>query len=184
MLKEAENGKVMEVIRHHGIAQKTDYNWKAKYGGLEVSEARRLRALEEENRRLKKLVANQALDISLLKELLGKDSAAATRRVSQRRACGLVSRWRSVERYRLCWPEPAELRERMRALAEQRPRFGYRRIHVLLRALAARGRTRRPLQDLQHGRLIFGGSVKKESRRVCRPDPLAHPDGPAFGSTI
>jgi len=73
ILKEAENGKVMEVIRHHGIAQKTYYNWKAKYGGLEVSEARRLRALEEENRRLKKLVADQALDISLLKELLGKD---------------------------------------------------------------------------------------------------------------
>ncbi len=74
ILKEAEHGKVMEVIRRHGIAQKTYYNWKAKYGGLEVSEARRLRALEEENRRLKKLVADQALDISLLKELLGKDS--------------------------------------------------------------------------------------------------------------
>jgi putative transposase len=74
VLKEAEQGKVMEVIRRHGIAQKTYYNWKAKYGGLEVSEARRLKALEEENRRLKKLVADQALDISLLKELLGKDS--------------------------------------------------------------------------------------------------------------
>jgi len=74
VLKEAERGKVMEVIRRHGIAQKTYYNWKAKYGGLEVSEARRLKALEEENRRLKKLVADQALDISLLKELLGKGS--------------------------------------------------------------------------------------------------------------
>lgn len=74
ILKEAEQGKVMEVIRRHGIAQKTYYNWKAKYGGLEVSEARRLKSLEEENRRLKKLVADQALDISLLKELLGKDS--------------------------------------------------------------------------------------------------------------
>lgn len=74
ILKEAEAGKVMEVIRRHGIAQKTYYNWKAKYGGLELSEARRLRALEEENRRLKRLVADQALDISLLKELLGKGS--------------------------------------------------------------------------------------------------------------
>jgi len=73
ILKEAEKGKVMEVIRRHGIAQKTYYTWKSKYGGLEVSEARRLRTLEEENRRLKKLVADQALDISLLKELLGKD---------------------------------------------------------------------------------------------------------------
>ena len=74
ILKEAEHGKVTEVIRRHGIAQKTYYNWKAKYGGLELSEARRLKALEEENRRLKKLVADQALDISLLKELLGKTS--------------------------------------------------------------------------------------------------------------
>ncbi len=74
ILKEAEHGKVMEVIRRHGIAQKTYYNWKAKYGGLELSEARRLKQLEEENRRLKKLVADQALDLSLLKELLGKDS--------------------------------------------------------------------------------------------------------------
>jgi len=53
--------------------------------------------------------------------------------VSQRRACRLVSQWRSVERYRSCRPELAGLRERMRALAEQRPRFGYRRLHVLLR---------------------------------------------------
>lgn len=74
ILKEAEHGKVTEVIRRHGIAQKTYYTWKAKYSGLELSEARRLKQLEEENRRLKKLVANQALDISLLKELLGKDS--------------------------------------------------------------------------------------------------------------
>ena len=74
ILKEAKRGKVMEVIRRHGIAQKTYYNWKAKFGGLEVSEARRLKALEEESRRLKKLVADQALDISLLKDLLGKDS--------------------------------------------------------------------------------------------------------------
>jgi len=74
ILKEAERGKVTEVIRRHGIAQKTYYNWKAKYGGLELSEARRLKQLEEENRRLKKLVADQALDISLLKELLGKGS--------------------------------------------------------------------------------------------------------------
>jgi len=53
--------------------------------------------------------------------------------VSERRACRLVRQWRSVERYRSRRPEPAGLRERLRALAEQRPRFGYRRLHVLLR---------------------------------------------------
>lgn len=61
-----------EVLRRHGVAAKTYYRWKAKFGGMEVSDARRLRQLEDENRRLKKLVAEQALDNQVLKELLGK----------------------------------------------------------------------------------------------------------------
>jgi len=61
------------VIRRHGITAHTYYRWKAKFAGLELSEARRLKALEDENRRLKKLVAQQALDNQILKELLGKD---------------------------------------------------------------------------------------------------------------
>ena len=64
VLKEGEAGvPVAEISRKHGICEQTYYRWKAKYGGLEVSEARRLRSLEEENRRLKQLVAEQALDI-------------------------------------------------------------------------------------------------------------------------
>ena len=61
-----------ELSRKHGICDQTYYRWKAKYGGLEVSEARRLRSLEEENRRLKQMVAEQALDIQALKAVLGK----------------------------------------------------------------------------------------------------------------
>ncbi len=61
------------MLRRHGIAPKTYYRWKAKFGGMGVSDARRLRQLEDENRRLKKLVAEQALDNQVLKELLGKD---------------------------------------------------------------------------------------------------------------
>ena len=69
ILKEADMGlAVPDLLRKHGIAQGTFYRWKAKYGGMEVSDARRLKALEEENRRLKKLVADQALDIQILKE--------------------------------------------------------------------------------------------------------------------
>jgi len=60
------------LLRTHGIAQGTLYRWKAKYGGLDVSEAKRLRALEEENRRLKRLVADQALDIQMLKDVASK----------------------------------------------------------------------------------------------------------------
>ena len=75
VLKEAaaSGAAVGEVIRRHGISPQTYYAWKAKYAGMEVSEARRLKQLEEENRRLKRLVAQQALDIQVLKEILGKE---------------------------------------------------------------------------------------------------------------
>jgi putative transposase len=73
ILKEAESGmKVKDVIREHGISEQTYYKWKSKYGGLEVSEARRLRQLEDENRRLKQIVADQTLDIQALKAALSK----------------------------------------------------------------------------------------------------------------
>ncbi len=73
VLKEAGGGNVGEVVRRHGISAHTYYRWKSKYGGMEVSEARRLKQLEDENRRLKRIVADQTLDIQLLKEALGKD---------------------------------------------------------------------------------------------------------------
>ena len=75
VLKEAEAGmKVMDLCRKHGISDVTFYKWRSKYGGLEVSEARRLKQLEEENQRLKRVVADQALDIQVLKEVLVKKS--------------------------------------------------------------------------------------------------------------
>ena len=73
VLKEHEaGGKTADLARKHGVSEATLYNWKAKYGGLDVSEARRLKALEEENRKLKKLLAEQMLDNAALKELLSK----------------------------------------------------------------------------------------------------------------
>lgn len=73
VLKEAAAGaKVAELLRRHGISEATFYNWKAKYGGMEVSDARRLRELEAENGRLKKLLAEAELDKSALKDLLGR----------------------------------------------------------------------------------------------------------------
>jgi putative transposase len=65
-------GKAAELARKHGISEATLYNWKAKYGGLDVSEAKRLRTLEEENRKLKKPLAESMLDNAALKELLSK----------------------------------------------------------------------------------------------------------------
>mgnify|MGYP003423507020 CR=1 FL=1 len=74
VLKEAEAGaKTADLARRHGVSEATIYNWKSKYGGLEVSEAKRLKSLEDENRKLKKLLAEQLLDNATLKELLTKN---------------------------------------------------------------------------------------------------------------
>ena len=73
IVKEQEAGvKTADVCRKHGISDATFYKWKAKYGGLEVSEARRLKALEDENARLKRLLADTMLDNAGLKDLLSK----------------------------------------------------------------------------------------------------------------
>jgi putative transposase len=64
--------KVADLVRRHSVTEQTLYRWKKKYGGLQVNEARRLRALEEENRQLKRLVADQALNLQVVKDLLGK----------------------------------------------------------------------------------------------------------------
>lgn len=74
VLKEGEAGtKVAELCRKYGISEATYYNWKTKYAGMTVSELRRLKTLEAENRRLKQIVAEQTLDMQTLKELLAKN---------------------------------------------------------------------------------------------------------------
>jgi putative transposase len=74
ILREQEAGaRTEEVCRRHGVSGTRFYKWKARYGGLEVSAARRLKALEDENRRLKKLLAEAVLDVAALKDLLAKN---------------------------------------------------------------------------------------------------------------
>jgi putative transposase len=74
VLKEADAGaKTGDLCRRHGISEATFYNWKAKFGGMEVSDARRLKALESENAKLKKLLAEAELDKAMMKELLRKN---------------------------------------------------------------------------------------------------------------
>ncbi len=72
IVREAEGGTLPEVCRRHGISKETLRRWRAKYRGLELQEARRLKQLADENRRLKRLVADQALDLSLMKDLVGR----------------------------------------------------------------------------------------------------------------
>ena len=74
VLREHEAGaKTADLARKHGVSEATLYNWKAKYGGMDMSDAKRLRSLEDENRKLKKLLAESMLDQAALKELLTKN---------------------------------------------------------------------------------------------------------------
>ena len=74
ILREHEAGAAAkDLCRKHGVSDVTFYRWRSKYGGMEVSDAKRLKALEDENARLKKLLAEQLLDISTLKEMLSKN---------------------------------------------------------------------------------------------------------------
>jgi putative transposase len=73
ILREQEAGaKASDLCRKHGMSEATLYNWKAKFGGMDVSDAKRLKALEDENAKLKKLLAETMLDASALRELLSK----------------------------------------------------------------------------------------------------------------
>ena len=73
ILREGASGGVREVCRRHGVAEKTYYRWKAQFGGLQANEATRLKVLEEENRRLKRIVADQALNLQVLQDVVGKE---------------------------------------------------------------------------------------------------------------
>ncbi|UHD43885.1 IS3 family transposase [Aureimonas altamirensis] len=146
VLREHEAGaKAVDLARKHGVSEATLYNWKAKYGGMDVSDAKRLKSLEDENAKLKKLLAEQMLDAAALRELLGKkmvgpvakrEAVAHLRAVmdlSERRACQIVGVDRKTVRYQSRRPPETELRGKLRDLANERRRFGYRRLFVLLR---------------------------------------------------
>ena len=190
VLREQEAGaSVAELCRKHGMSSATFYAWKAKYGGMDVSEARRLKALEEENTKLKRLYADAMLDNAGLKELAGKKMVTpAARReavahleesleVSERRACSIIAADRSVVRYLSRRPDDAALRARLRELADQRRRFGYRRLHVLLRS---EGWTlnRKKTQRL-YGEEGLAVRRRRSRRRIAvARTPIPKPDGP------
>lgn len=87
ILRQAEAGmRVVDLCRKHGISDATFYKWRAKYGGMDVSDAMRLRQLEEENSRLRKMGAEQALDISILKDVLSCQKTSEARVMQAGRA--------------------------------------------------------------------------------------------------
>ncbi|MFC2172831.1 IS3 family transposase [Acidobacteriota bacterium] len=144
-LKEAEAGMpVKELCRKHGFSDQSFYRWKSKYGGLEVSELKKMKKLEEENRRLKQIVAEQALDIQGLKHALNKKilrrpqqreavDALKEAGVTELRACCIVGMNRSTYQYVGKQKRDEETRQSIKELAAKHKRFGYRRLYVLLK---------------------------------------------------
>ncbi|WP_460166642.1 IS3 family transposase [Thermostilla marina] len=137
---------VAAVLQALEISESTYLRWRNQYGGMKAEEAKRLKQLEEENRRLKLLVAEKELDIQMLKYVAGGKLVSPSRKraaieglrqrfsVSERRACKTLSQPRSTQRYRAKpRDDEAALAGRMLELARRRPRWGYRRIAWLLR---------------------------------------------------
>ncbi|HVB57230.1 MAG TPA: IS3 family transposase [Candidatus Acidoferrales bacterium] len=145
-LRQAETGTaVTEVCRAMGVSEQTYYRWKKQYGGLGVQEIRRLKLLEEENRKLKQLVADLSLDKLMLQGRARKKTLRPGRRrelvrylewtyrMSERRGCVALRFDRSSHRYQSIRGDQAVLRKRIRDLAAARVRYGYFRIYILLR---------------------------------------------------
>ncbi|XHC10764.1 IS3 family transposase [Labrenzia sp. ac12] len=136
--------KTADVCRRHGTSEATFYKYKAKFGGMDVSDARKLKALEDENAKLKKLLAKAMLDNAMRQNVAFKKMVTPGARreaaahlcsrhgVSQRRACAVLAIDRSSVRYRSLRPDDAALREAMKKVDRERRRFGYRRIHLML----------------------------------------------------
>ncbi|MFZ4553936.1 MAG: IS3 family transposase [Burkholderiales bacterium] len=144
ILREADRLPVAEVSKKHGVSEQTIYNWRRHFGSMEIAEVKRMRQLEAENARLKKLLVDRDLEIDVMKESAAKKLVSASARreqiryamargLSQRRACALLSVSRSKVGY-----APTKVKKNLPVLAAmgvlsaQYPRFGYRRIHVFL----------------------------------------------------
>jgi len=189
VLREHDAGTATaEVCRRHGISEQTFYRWKAKYGGLEASDARKLKGLEDENRRLKKLLAEAMLDVASLKDLLGKTEiacgtascgASSDGEAALLAASGLqAGRGRSQDgtARQPAFDAPA-VRERLRTLAGERRRFGYRRLGVLL------AREGIVMNHKKLFRLYREEGLSVRRRRGCKRAtgtraPMAIPQGP------
>ena len=142
-LRQADSGvAVAEICRIMGVREATFYRWKKKFHGMGVAELRRLRQLEEENRKLKQLVADLSLDKQMLQDVVKKMVTPRRKRpmveylqdaygVSTRRACGMLPMHRSTYRYQYKPDRYQALRVRMRDLAGTWIGWGYRRLRTL-----------------------------------------------------
>jgi putative transposase len=185
ILKEAEAGaKSADLCRRHAISEQTFYRWKAKYAGLEVNEAKRLRTLEHENGRLKRLVADLTLDNQALKELVGKRSnargaadrgAGAQGQVQAQRAAGVRARRAGSIELSLS-PSARRLAGIARASADAGGRATSLRLSTAPRPAPARGLHRESQARLSS--LHPGGPHRSSSPPAAAHAPRCAPAGP------
>ena len=146
ILKQGSNGMpVADICRKADISPATYFNWKKRYDGMQPPEMRRLKQLEDENAKLKKIVADLSLDREMLQDVIRRKALRPGRKrklvsavcgewdVSIRRACGVLEFDRSTYPYRARRPDQAGLEARIKEICATRVRYGYRRVHVLLR---------------------------------------------------
>jgi putative transposase len=183
-LKQVEAGRTVDdVARECGVSQATIYTWKAKFGGMDVSEAQRLRSLEDENSRLKRLVADLSLDKEMLKAVIAKKRVELVDRrtdaswlgwqyrASERRVCGLMSIAVSSYRYQSRRSDES-LREKLVRLGREKPRYGYRRLQVLVEREGERVNHKRLWRVYREAGLCLKRKKRKHCVRIRSPRPV------------
>ncbi|MCC7416958.1 MAG: transposase [Acidobacteria bacterium] len=184
ILREADEHGAAEAAKKHGISAQTLYVWRRKFRGMSIEDVKRLKALETENAKLKKLVAEQMLENQVLREVNAKKMVSArgrrqqvafarTRGLSKTKACRLFRVARSMTTYQSRLDvKDAPVIDRMAVLAQENPRYGYRRVRVLL------GREGKAMSARRAYRLWRKAGLKvpkKRRRRVstttARPTP-------------
>jgi len=180
-LKQAELGiSVEEVCRKMGISSATFYKWRQKYAGVGPSELRRMRQLEEENRKLKQIVADLSLDKAMLQDVAKKSGTsrreAAGRELFDRsleselrRACRVIAQPPSTHRYTSSKDPRNDLRQRMREIAQTRVRYGYPRgLGCRSRHPATRRARRRRAQSARTSVRCAEVRVRGQRQRIHR----------------
>ena len=185
-LREAEAGMpVKELCRRHGFSEASYYLWRSKFGGMSVPDAKRLKELETENARLKKLLAKQVLENEVIKDVLRKKMVSAPSRreqvrymvgkgLSERRALAIVRMSASAFRYAPRPDRNVELREHIVALAQRHRRYGVGMIHLKLRQGGQLVNYKRVERLYQEARL----QVRRRKRKKVLPgerQPLVRP---------
>ncbi|MCP0914258.1 IS3 family transposase [Legionella sp. 27cVA30] len=146
ILKHVENGRlVKDVCREHGISDATYYNWKAKYGGMEASDIKRMKQLEEENAKLKRMFADLSLENRALKDVIGKKALKPAEKremadylvneygMSLRQSCAALSLSRTGYYYQPAVNKDETVIKELMEVTERYPRYGFRKVFVKLR---------------------------------------------------